>query len=246
MLASSSASSRLPSVRAEAVERLRHSVRSPLAGEGQDEGAFEEWRSPEDIYRSLMAARSEACDAFDAHVVASIVAIAFSEADGDAKLIAAVGLDGDELSALLAQFFPGANALAKLAAGGVIERGADEECLLDLLQRGATSRTPFEARLAAMIARRAQQPNHLWQDLGLTSRRDLSELMMRHFKPLARRNSRDMKWKKFLYRMICADASYALCTAPSCSECDDFDVCFGEETGESLLARNRRSVEAVG
>ncbi len=99
-------------------------------------------------------------------------------------------------------------------------------------------------QLAAMMARRAQRPNHLWQDLGLRSRGDLSELMNRHFRPLARRNTQDMKWKKFLYRVICADASYTLCTAPSCSECNDFDHCFGEEAGDSLLARNRRRAEA--
>jgi nitrogen fixation protein NifQ len=94
-----------------------------------------------------------------------------------------------------------------------------------------------------MIARRAQRPNHLWQDLGLDSRRDLSELMTRHFKPLAMRNTQDMKWKKFFYRTICSDAAYSLCTAPSCGECDDFDHCFGEETGQSLLARARRGHE---
>ena len=58
------------------------------------------------------------------------------------------------------------------------------------------------------------------------------------------RNKQDMKWKKFFYRVICAEAAYALCTAPSCGECDDFDHCFGEETGESLLARSRRGHEA--
>ena len=68
--------------------------------------------------------------------------------------------------------------------------------------------------------------------------------MTRHFKPLALRNTGDMKWKKFFYRLICADASYTLCTAPSCAECDDFEGCFGEETGESLLARTRRNAEA--
>ena len=52
--------------------------------------------------------------------------------------------------------------------------------------------------------------------------------MARHFKPLAMRNKQDMKWKKFFYRVICADAAYTLCTAPSCGECDDFDHCFGE------------------
>ncbi len=45
-------------------------------------------------------------------------------------------------------------------------------------------------------------------------------------------------------RLICADASYSLCTAPSCAECDDFEHCFGEETGDSLLARVRRAAEA--
>ena len=65
--------------------------------------------------------------------------------------------------------------------------------------------------------------------------------MTRHLKPLALCNTGDMKWKKFL---ICADASYTLCTAPSCAECDDFESCFGEETGESLLARARRAAQA--
>ena len=84
------------------------------------------------------------------------------------------------------------------------------------------------------------RPNHLWQDLGLRNRGELSALMRRHFEPLADRNVNDMKWKKFLYRMICRDEGFRLCTAPSCAECDDFAVCFGDESGESLLARNRR------
>ena len=44
--------------------------------------------------------------------------------------------------------------------------------------------------------------------------------------------------------LICADASYTLCTAPSCAECDDFAGCFGEETGESLLARAHCAADA--
>jgi len=50
-----------------------------------------------------------------------------------------------------------------------------------------------------------------------------------------------MKWKKFFYRMICRDEGFRLCSAPSCAECDDFSVCFGDESGESFLARNRRA-----
>ena len=215
---------------------------SPLAGDGWGEGGFSPL--PEDLYNTLMEARSREFDEFDAHVVASILAISFGEAVEERQpLTSAAGLPYEHLNDLLAQVFPNAAPWRFLAPAGEVERSADEACLVDLLTSCATSRTVFEARLAAMIARRAQRPNHLWQDLGLHSRRDLSELMTRYFKPLATRNTQDMKWKKFFYRIICADAAYSLCTAPSCGECDDFDHCFGEETGQSLLARVRRGHE---
>jgi nitrogen fixation protein NifQ len=195
----------------------------------------------EELYTVLMEARAPEFDEFDAHVVASILAISFGEAVAEGRaLTSATGLPSGQLNELVAQIFPSAAPWRFFAPGAGVERKADESCLLDLLTSCATSGTVFETRLAAMIARRAQCPNHLWQDLGLRDRRDLSELMMRHFKPLAMRNRQDMKWKKFFYRAICAEASYSLCTAPSCGECDDFDHCFGEETGESLLARARR------
>jgi nitrogen fixation protein NifQ len=44
-----------------------------------------------------------------------------------------------------------------------------------------------------------------------------------------------MKWKKFLYRTICRDDGFLICTSPSCGECSDYDHCFGEERGQSLL-----------
>ena len=198
----------------------------------------------EELYAVLMDSRSPEFDSFDAHIVASILAISFGEAAAEGRShSSAIGLPDEQLNDLVAQVFPNAAPWRFLARGADVERGADEACLLDLLTSCATSRTVFEARLAAMIARRAQRPNHLWQDLGLRNRRDLSELMTRHFRPLAMRNKQDMKWKKFFYRTICADAAYTLCTAPSCGECDDFDHCFGEETGESLLARARRGHE---
>jgi nitrogen fixation protein NifQ len=84
------------------------------------------------------------------------------------------------------------------------------------------------------------------QDLGLTNRGELSRLMQRHFALLARRNTQDMKWKKFFFRMICRDEGYRLCAAPCCSECSDFNACFGDESGESLLARVRLQSDAPG
>ncbi len=216
-------------------------------GERLSEGVLAALLSPEDVYRNLMEARAIGCDAFDAHAVASILAISSGEAGAGAQpQTDACGLSAAQFGALIAEFFPKAAAWRLFGLSETVERSADEACLLDLIERCTTAREPFEALLAAMIARRAQRPNHLWQDLGLNNRGELSQLMTRHFKPLAMRNTGDMKWKKFLYRLICADASYTLCTAPSCAECDDFEQCFGEETGVSLLARARRAAEAGG
>jgi nitrogen fixation protein NifQ len=78
------------------------------------------------------------------------------------------------------------------------------------------------------------------------NRDELSRLMRRHFAQLARRNTQDMKWKKFFYRMICREEGFSLCLAPSCSECGDFTSCFGDESGESLLARVRYGQETFG
>jgi len=186
-------------------------------------------------------------DVFDRHVIASILALALDEAWSEAQsLTSKVGLEGDQLVALCAGFFPDVSGMPPTRSASTLLRTPDEGCLLDLLQRCSTDRSVLQLWLAAMIARRAQLPNHLWQDLGLRDRGELSRLMQRHFRVLAQRNNQDMKWKKFLYRTICRDASYSLCTAPSCSVCCDFDQCFGDESGESRLARVRRTTEATG
>jgi nitrogen fixation protein NifQ len=46
-----------------------------------------------------------------------------------------------------------------------------------------------------------------------------------------------MKWKKFFYRSLCELEGFVLCASPSCRECSDFHDCFGDESGESALAR---------
>lgn len=191
------------------------------------------------IYDSLMEGR----DAFDAHVVACTVALAIEDSLFSGRAVTEfIGLPGAGLLSLLQTLFPHAIQFHQPTGWDAnITVQDDERCLVELLTRYSTRGSYLEVQLAAMIARRAMQPNHLWQDLGLRNRSELSKLMRLHFAPLAARNSSDMKWKKFLYRMICRDEGYRLCTTPICSECDDFAVCFGDESGESLLARNRRS-----
>jgi len=194
--------------------------------------------NPDESYCWLIVAH----ETFEAHVLASILALALAEADAAKCSVGeAAGYAGSP--SLLVAMFP--HAAARLACDGALTRSDDEACLHDLLQRAATTGSPLELLLAGMIARRAQRPNHLWQDLGLRHRGELSRLMNDHFAPLARRNTSDMKWKKFFARQICRDTSYSLCTAPSCGECSDFDNCFTEESGESLLAHLRKSAETA-
>ena len=51
-----------------------------------------------------------------------------------------------------------------------------------------------------------------------------------------------MRWKRFFYRMLCESDGFVMCSTPVCTNCCDFDLCFGEESGESRLANTRRSL----
>ena len=110
----------------------------------------------------------------------------------------------------------------------------------DLLLAHRSSEDDIGRWLAAMIARRAMEPNHLWEDLGLRDRSELTRLLSRHFAPIAARNTKNMRWKRFFYRALCESDGFVMCTTPVCTECRDFDLCFGDESGESRMAGRRR------
>lgn len=203
--------------------------------------------TPEAVYMRLRQAGAAACEPFDGHVLACIFTSAIGECGPHNLLPSGLGIGGSELRRAIDRYFPGTLAQLEplgLDAEPVLEE--DERCLRELLWRFRTAASPLDSLLAKLISRRATRPNHLWQDLGLLDRGELSTLMQRHFELLARRNTEDMKWKKFFFRMICRDESYRLCAAPSCSECTDFNACFGDESGESLLARVRLIGEVPG
>jgi len=195
--------------------------------------------SPERTYRWLMDASAKTGDgSVDAHICASILALALAQAREESVSLAATsGLDAAGLAALGAQMFPAvADELAAMAGDAAPAPGAEEESARDLLLMYGNGDYAFLHPLATMIARRCQEPHHLWQDLGLQNRCELSALMTRHFARLKAKNSADMKWKKFIYRMVCASEGFSLCPAPVCSDCDDFASCFGSEEGLARLA----------
>ncbi len=75
---------------------------------------------------------------------------------------------------------------------------------------------------------------HLWQDLGLPSRRELSMLIEHWFPQLAARNTHNMKWKKFFYKQLCLREDLLICKAPTCGVCSDYGLCFGPEEASSV------------
>jgi nitrogen fixation protein NifQ len=195
--------------------------------------------SSSDIYQNLMrAAAGGSCNAFDAHVAASVFVLGWHEADGSQSVfLEQLGLSGQEVVQLVAYVFPELEKSFSSLEGMSLTGSLDEAeiCLRQLLTTRAEG-GDLSPLFAKIVARRAQRPHHLWQDLGLRNRRELGWLMQRHFPSLAEKNSADMKWKKFLYRVICKDDSFSLCVAPSCEECSDYEGCFGEEVGNPLLA----------
>lgn len=195
-----------------------------------------------DIYRFLTDqhpndAGIDTDAAFDRHVLAAILSVAVAEAD-DGNCAERVGLNAFDLVALLTKWFPHARALASIA--DQFRRDNDECEMVRRLLEDNRARPGADGRwLAAMVARRAMEPNHLWEDLGLRDRDELTRLLQRHFTRLAERNVNNMRWKRFFYRTLCEAEGAVLCRTPSCAACCDFDNCFGEETGESRLARAR-------
>ncbi|MGC9419071.1 MAG: nitrogen fixation protein NifQ [Rhodovulum sp.] len=200
----------------------------------------------DEAYHWLIGGARRAADPFDAHVLASILAMAIGEGGAGGKLCAHSGLERTAMRRMAEQMFPGCrDGLEAMATQDPPMAEIEQESVRELLETHASGKSPLEKPLAAMLARRAMEPDHLWQDLGLLDRRELSALLRRHFAPLARQNTGNMKWKRFFYRKICEDEGFALCVAPTCSACDDFEMCFGEETGESRMARVRNGLPAV-
>jgi len=195
------------------------------------------------VYRDLTGVLPEAANIdgdahFDRHVLASILALASSEGG---SLAAQAGLTDAELGDLFSHWF-----LARsVESSGDHEASivdADEIGIVrDLLLENRSSEGDYGRWLAAMIARRAMEPNHLWEDLGLRDRSELTRLIARHFAPLARRNDKNMRWKRFIYRMMCENDGFVMCSTPVCSNCADYALCYGAETGTSRVASAAQS-----
>lgn len=141
-------------------------------------------------------------------------------------LTATLGLPADRFALLLESYFPGD---AVMLNNGPGEDIVELDDLLQLLLEYRAGLRASEAWLAHIVAYSCCGRNHLWQDLGLANRDELSLLMNTAFPTLAALNVGDMKWKKFIYRHYCTREGIYVCPAPSCGECADYSKCFAKE-----------------
>jgi nitrogen fixation protein NifQ len=84
--------------------------------------------------------------------------------------------------------------------------------------------------LASIIAHACLRPDHLWRDLGLSGRDEVTDMLSRYFPALVARNVDGMRWKKFLARELALSLGLAPQPAPGCPGCEDFGFCFGGES----------------
>lgn len=135
-----------------------------------------------------------------------------------------LGLAGAEIAELRDRWLP-LTPLPDLGRSAPA-RSADQQAIATLILMRAGKSSADVHALANILARRAMEPRHLWEDLGLGSRAALSDLIARHLPGLAAANTQNMRWKKFFYRQICTDAAFSLCLSPSCNECAERALCF--------------------
>jgi nitrogen fixation protein NifQ len=181
--------------------------------------------SRQQIFSGLLRRPASAVAAQDPNrpILASLLA---GRAVHEGMLPASLGLAAGELDALWRDYFAGPRLSLPDQPREELPEDAD---LTALLLAARAGRFVSETWLAKIVVSACAGREHLWRDLGLASRDELSRLLSHAFPKFARKNVGDMKWKKFLYRTYCAQEGIHVCPAPSCGECCDHDLCFAPE-----------------
>lgn len=183
-------------------------------------------KSRQQIYQDLMARAGQSPNCV---WLAQIIA---SWSVGEGVLPDRLGLSDTQFQTVLADHFPGYGLAQSAKSGSILDysRMLEKQDLEILLRQFAAECSGNDAEyLIALIVAACLGSDHLWQDLGLWSRKDLSALLAYNFPELVVRNSKDMKWKKFLYKQLCEAEGLYVCRAPSCEVCKDYQQCFGPE-----------------
>jgi nitrogen fixation protein NifQ len=163
------------------------------------------------------------------HVNDDLVACMFASwRSGVGALPDWMGLSQEDFEKMMQHHFPGAP-YEERPEGLVapLERFDEIDEIHRLLMMHRANQSESEIWVATIVALGCMGSDHLWQDLGLWSRPDLTDLMHRNFPTLL--NEKNMKWKKYLYKQLCESEGIYTCRSPSCEVCADYANCFGPE-----------------
>lgn len=142
-----------------------------------------------------------------------------------------LGLEREAFNEMMLHHFPGIELSQFEHYGKHIDLARNDEHseLRRLYLSHADAEPAIVEWVADILVAGCMGGDHLWQDLGLWSRKDLTALIRSAFTPLADKNIHDMKWKKFFYKQLCIQEGVYTCRAPSCQVCADYQECFGPE-----------------
>ena len=169
----------------------------------------------------------------DRHLFACLLAVAVQD---EHKTCEALGLTDSDLSSILKKFFPCAerDLLQKHNKAEFLKPPEiNEEVLGILLEHVPTTFGQYDnlvsVYLCHILAARAALPGHLWVAMGLFERPELTTAIRRHLPTLAEANSKNMRWKRYLFKQICDRNGGTMCKSPNCGVCSDYAICFADE-----------------
>lgn len=142
-----------------------------------------------------------------------------------------MGLEFEQFNELTSHFFPGSSIPSHALSGSKLDfsRMLEKNDLVNLLKHFSNPDIIEIDWVIGILVAGSLGSDHLWQDLGLWSRSQLSAMLQYNFPELAAKNDKDMKWKKFLYKQLCEAEGLYLCRVPSCEVCIDYSKCYGSE-----------------
>ncbi len=157
------------------------------------------------------------------HFLAQMLACALV---GRGALPALLGLREAAFAVMVETMFPAFGLPPAFGAAPSDDRYEEIEDVRALLAEHRAGRFSSEVWIVEIVSAGCMASDHLWSDLGLFSRGELTAMLMVNFPALAGRNTQNMKWKKFLYKQLCEAEGLFICRAPSCQVCDDYAKCF--------------------
>ncbi len=107
--------------------------------------------------------------------------------------------------------------------------------LISMLWRHRATEGAWTRMMAGATGCACFGEHHLWQDLGLSGRSEVSALLARHFPELAAGNTRGLRWKRYLFLRLGDELGIDDLAPPRCDGCDDFRVCFGQAVNAAFV-----------